>query len=95
MHPTGNYKDDMSCSKQVNSEFCLICGESSTSPMVTVLGRVICPRCMNMISEIDISKEDYSVIMEKLKELWAPVLAEALCRKNEDKGEGYDHREDP
>ncbi|NLA07261.1 MAG: hypothetical protein GX872_06480 [Firmicutes bacterium] len=48
-----------------------------------------------MISEIDISKEDYSVIMEKLKELWAPVLAEVLCRKNEDKGEGYDHREDP
>jgi hypothetical protein len=50
---------------------------------------------MDMISEMDVSSEDYSVITEKLKELWRPVPAEALCRKNQDKGEGYDHRKDP
>ena len=63
--------------------------------MAPVLGRVICPGCMDIISQIDVSSENYSVIMEKLKGLWAPVLAEALCRKDQDKGEGYDHREDP
>jgi hypothetical protein len=53
---------------------------------------------METISQIDVSDEEYSVITEKLKELWEPVLAEALRealrRKNQDKGEGYDHRED-
>jgi hypothetical protein len=49
---------------------------------------------METISQIDVSDEEYSAITEKLKELWEPVLAEVLCRKNQDKGEGYDHRED-
>jgi len=50
---------------------------------------------MDMISEMDVSSEDYSVITEKLKELWRPVPAEACGRKNQDKGEGYDHRKIP
>ena len=95
MHPRDNHGNDIPCIKQANRELCLICGKSPTAPVATILGRMICLRCMDMISEMDVSSEDYSVVTEKLKELWKPVLAEALCRKNQDKGEGYDHREDP
>ncbi len=94
MHPAGNCGNDIPWTKQATSEFCLLCGKSSESPGVTVLGRVLCLECMETISQIDVSDEEYSAITEKLKELWNPVLAEVLCRKNQDKGEGYDHRED-
>lgn len=94
MHPEGNCSSNIPRTKQATSESCLICGKSSESPGVTVLGRVLCFECMETISQIDVSDEEYSAITEKLKELWEPVLAEALCRKNQDKGEGYDHRED-
>jgi len=65
-------------------EFCLICGRVSESESagVTVLGRVLCFKCMETISKIDISDEEYPVIAERLKELWRPVLAEFLCSEN-------------
>lgn len=94
MHPEGNCRNYVPWTKQATSEFCLICGKSSESPGATVLGRLLCLECLETISQVDVSDEEYSAITEKLKELWAPVLAEVLRRKNQDKGEGYDHRED-
>jgi len=98
VHPEGNCSNHSPWTERANGEFCLICGKPSASSGVTVLGRLLCLECMETISQIDVSDEEYSVITEKLKELWEPVLAEALRealrRKNQDKGEGYDHRED-
>lgn len=96
MHPAGNCSNEVSRPNEVNREFCLVCGKFPSAPIVTVLGRVLCLSCMKTISEIDVSDENYPVIMEKLKEFWKPIQAEAeaRCRKNQDKGEGYGHRED-
>lgn len=75
-------KNDAHCGKRSNRELCLICGEFA-DPVGTVLGRVLCDDCMRTISQINVSDDNYSAIMEKLKALWKPVLAEVLHEKDQ------------
>jgi hypothetical protein len=49
---------------------------------------------MRTISQIDVSDDNYSAIMEKLRDLWEPVLTEALHKKDQHEREGYNYRED-
>ena len=90
---TGNHASNVPSANPQNRKLCLVCGKPAVYA-VTVLERALCLECMRTISQIDVSDDNYCAIMEKLKDFWEPVLAEAMYKKDQDEREGYDHRED-
>lgn len=94
MHSAAGNCGSSDCSaNRLKRELCLVCGKPQ-DPVVTVLNRALCLECMETISQIDVSDSNYSAIMEKLKDLWEPMLAEAFHKEDQNEKERYDHRED-
>ncbi|NLS45658.1 MAG: hypothetical protein GX969_07985 [Firmicutes bacterium] len=72
--------------KQENGRSCIICGRPSQSPVITVLDQILCLKCMETISKIDSTCENYTTVMERLKILLKPVLVRELKMNDLDKG---------